>query len=307
VTQAAGSSQVAADLAGGTILNNNDPGIARTFTVASGALVGNLTDIRIELTGLTHTWAGDLMAEIVGPDGSKATVFHRIGKVLASGDKGDASDFGGGNIYRFSDLSTNSIWTAASAAAETAPIAAGEYFATIALSSSKVAMAPVFAGKPLVGTWTFRIADVGTGESAGGSVGAIKVTLVAGGTAFTGGMLADCDGDGISDLDAIAAGSVADCDEDGEVDVCAIERGVVDDTNGNGEPDVCEHLRGDLDLDGLVDASDLAILLSHWAIGGARPADGDLDGDGVVGAEDLASLVGNMTPHQSTGGATLPE
>jgi hypothetical protein len=47
-------------------------------------------------------------------------------------------------------------------------------------------------------------------------------------------------------------------------------------------------LPADLDGDGVVGASDLAILLGAW--GGKGPA--DLDGDGVVGASDLAILLG---------------
>jgi hypothetical protein len=310
VTQAAaatGGSTYTADLTGGVIPNNNTTGLARTFDLPTGALVGNLTDIRIELTGLTHTWVGDMMAEIVGPDGTKATVFNRIGKVLASGDKGDASDFGGGNVYRFSDLTTNSIWTAAAAAADTAPVAGGEYFATIALSPTKVPMAPVFAGKPLVGSWTFRIADIGTGEGAGGVISAVKVTLVAGGAAFAGGPEIDCDGDGIPDPDALASGAAEDCDDDGEIDVCAIDRGAVDDVNGNGEPDLCERMRGDLDLDGAVGASDLAILLSNWAWTDARIEDGDLDRDGVVGGRDLAILLAAFGQTPGAEGPSPPD
>lgn len=50
---------------------------------------------------------------------------------------------------------------------------------------------------------------------------------------------------------------------------------------------------GDLDGDGLVGASDLAILLGAWnATGGAA----DLDGDDLVGASDLAILLGLWTP-----------
>jgi hypothetical protein len=139
--------------------------------------------------------------------------------------------------------------------------------------------------------WTIRVADIGSGETAGGTIAGIKVTLVSATSAFAGAPSSDCDRDGVADDAAIASGSAEDCDDDGEVDVCAIERGATADANGNGEPDLCEHLRGDLDLDGLVDASDLAILLSNWARTDARIEDGDLDRDGVVGAADLAIML----------------
>jgi len=44
----------------------------------------------------------------------------------------------------------------------------------------------------------------------------------------------------------------------------------------------------DLNHDGLVNASDLAILLGNWGSSGS----GDIDHDGVVGAADLAALLG---------------
>jgi hypothetical protein len=45
----------------------------------------------------------------------------------------------------------------------------------------------------------------------------------------------------------------------------------------------------DLDGDGSVDASDLAILIGAWGQSGSAA---DIDGDGVVGASDLAQLIG---------------
>ncbi len=49
---------------------------------------------------------------------------------------------------------------------------------------------------------------------------------------------------------------------------------------------------GDLDGDGEVAGSDLALLLGSW---GAPGGDADLDGDGTVGASDLAVLLGAWT------------
>ena len=59
------------------------------------------------------------------------------------------------------------------------------------------------------------------------------------------------------------------------------------DANGNLVPDECEASAADLDADGSVGASDLAILLAQW--GGAGSA--DIDGDGSVGASDLSLLL----------------
>lgn len=78
----------------------------------------------------------------------------------------------------------------------------------------------------------------------------------------------------------------ADCDGDGVLDSCQILDEPRLDANSNGRLDICEPL-ADLDGDGVVGATDLAILLAAWGSRGL----GDLDGDGIVGAGDLAILM----------------
>ena len=58
------------------------------------------------------------------------------------------------------------------------------------------------------------------------------------------------------------------------------------------ERSVCEQGGpiGDLDGNGSVGGSDLAILLGAW---GSKGGPADLDGDGVVGGSDLAILLGS--------------
>jgi formylglycine-generating enzyme required for sulfatase activity len=99
----------------------------------------------------------------------------------------------------------------------------------------------------------------------------------------------DCDGNGLVDACEIADGTLADCDADGIPDLCAIEEGLAVDTDADGQPDRCERARGDLNLDGLVDGQDLAILLGLW--GQVDPPFGDFDGDGLIGSGDLAFLL----------------
>ncbi|HXY18235.1 MAG TPA: polysaccharide deacetylase family protein [Candidatus Nitrosopolaris sp.] len=50
---------------------------------------------------------------------------------------------------------------------------------------------------------------------------------------------------------------------------------------------------GDVNGDGMVNALDLSILLSHWNSSGATLATGDLNGDGTVNALDLSILLTN--------------
>jgi formylglycine-generating enzyme required for sulfatase activity len=99
----------------------------------------------------------------------------------------------------------------------------------------------------------------------------------------------DCDGNGLADACEISGGTLADCDADGIPDLCAIEEGLAVDSDADGQPDRCEWARGDLNLDGIVNGDDLAMLLGMW--GQIDPPFGDFDGDGLIGAGDLAFLL----------------
>ena len=67
------------------------------------------------------------------------------------------------------------------------------------------------------------------------------------------------------------------------------------DINQNSIPDECECL-ADLSDDGIVNPSDLAILLGFWGV--ENPALGDLNADGEVDPIDLAILLANWGPCQ---------
>jgi hypothetical protein len=93
----------------------------------------------------------------------------------------------------------------------------------------------------------------------------------------------DCNDNGIDDAIDIAGGLLVDTDGDGIADACD------DDPDGGPEP-----ATPDINVDGMVDAEDLAILLSSW--GNCVPGTScctDLDGNGTVGPGDLAILLGN--------------
>jgi hypothetical protein len=63
------------------------------------------------------------------------------------------------------------------------------------------------------------------------------------------------------------------------------------DVNSNLVGDACELARGDLNLDGIVNASDVPLFFNAWGSTGASPA--DFNFDGVVNAADFAILLGN--------------
>jgi hypothetical protein len=106
-----------------------------------------------------------------------------------------------------------------------------------------------------------------------------------------GGIGADCNLNGIGDLCDVQSGFDSDCDGDGLPDSCEMISDPEADKNLNFVLDRCEIARGDLDLDGEVGPSDLAVLLSLWGLSGDFVP--DLDGDGLVGPGDLAILLAN--------------
>jgi hypothetical protein len=63
------------------------------------------------------------------------------------------------------------------------------------------------------------------------------------------------------------------------------------DLNANGIGDVCEFARGDLNLDGIVDASDVPFFFNVW--GGVAGSPADMNFDGAVDATDFSILLGN--------------
>ena len=63
------------------------------------------------------------------------------------------------------------------------------------------------------------------------------------------------------------------------------------DINGNGFGDACELVRGDLNLDGIVNAADVPLLLNNWGV--VNPPLGDLDRNGIVNAADFARMLAN--------------
>jgi hypothetical protein len=89
----------------------------------------------------------------------------------------------------------------------------------------------------------------------------------------------------------------SDCNNDGVVDFGQLLNGVLFDANGNNIPDVCEFggCAGDINADGAVDGTDLAVVLSNW---GENPPKGlgDANGDGTVNGTDLAIVLGSWGP-----------
>ena len=135
----------------------------------------------------------------------------------------------------------------------------------------------------------------------------IRVVPVSGPGDFDGD--GDIDADDIDDLCDNMGGDVGtyDVDEDGDVDgddlVFLIENLVEWD---DGVDTGVGTNQGDFNLDGVVNATDLAIMKGAFGAGGVGYADGNANCDDVVNATDLAILKGTFGSDATTGGA-VPE
>lgn len=128
--------------------------------------------VQLSLQGLQHTWAGDLIATLTGPNGVTATMFHRIGQNNV-GSAGDSSDFGGN--YLMGDVG-GSLWQQAAALPAAGVIPSGGYYNVGAWQNvshnppngppPNTAFTTAFNGINPQGNWTLRITD-----NAGGDVG----------------------------------------------------------------------------------------------------------------------------------------
>jgi hypothetical protein len=84
----------------------------------------------------------------------------------------------------------------------------------------------------------------------------------------------------------------ADCNGDGIVDYGQILDGTFEDTNENGVPDPCDPCPGDVNDSGIVNGTDIAIILGAWGTSGGKFPRSDTDGNGIVDAADLAVVLG---------------
>lgn len=122
-----------------------------------------------------HTWAGDIVASLIAPNGDNVHLFSRVGSTTQTG-AGDSSDLLG--TYRFFATGA-SFSAAAAAAASTVAIAPGDYARS---SHALVTATPdrgvplfdadtysVFNGDGIDGNWTLRLTD-----HAGGDVGTVS-------------------------------------------------------------------------------------------------------------------------------------
>ncbi len=168
---------------------------------------GPPSDVQVSMTfgSPIHTWAGDVTAILIAPNGASQTLFGYTGSTTAGGC-GDSSDLAG--PYNFFDGAaappSGGWWQAATAAGAAASIATGDYRTTnrggagATNPQPATSMNPTFSGIPTSnGTWTLRVIDGGGGDT--GAVSAATLTLNAAAPPTNTQHVVDFDGDGKTD------------------------------------------------------------------------------------------------------------
>ena len=156
--------------AGFNIPDDDPTGITSSITITQDETV---TDVEVTLTGLNHTWAGDLTATISNGTVT-STLFARVGD--AGGTSGDSSVFNG--IYTFSDDGSD-LWAASNDAGFGGTIPTVDYAAS-GVNNSQVVLATDFANQSSAGTWTLFMSDAAQGDTGSLTGWGIQLTTISG-------------------------------------------------------------------------------------------------------------------------------
>ena len=257
-------------------------------------------------------------AEVLGEFGAAIGFDGTRLVVGAYREDGGAVDAGRVHVFEFS----SGAWAQVASVNSPTPVPTGEFGCAVAVESDAICVgaqretgritlsgqATLFRRVGAMWTAVARVASPASqaSEFAGASVALSSMRVVLGvplralsgpyqGCAQLFDLAADCDGDLVPDLAAIADGA-PDCNANSVPDACDIAADAVD-ADGNGVPDECEvkPCPADITGNGVVSGSDLALLLDEW--GSANPSPSvDLDGDGFVGASDLAMVLSSWGP-----------
>ncbi len=156
---------------GFSIPDGNTTGASSTITIPTSSNF-SITNITVTLNNLTHTWMGDLIANLTYvPTNTTVTLFNRIRRPsLASGD---SSNFNGN--YSFNDAFTGDLWSVAATGLTGFEIPSGNYFPTGAGSGTLVPILTSLGGSQSSGDWRLTISDNDTSET--GSLGSWTLNL----------------------------------------------------------------------------------------------------------------------------------
>lgn len=149
--------------------------ISSTINVVSAATITSFDSVTI--SGLRHSWAGDVVITLTSPTGTLVTLVNRLGQAAALSGFGDSSNYGGdgsdpitvGRDYTFVDSGGLNLLTVAGGIGDAVGIPGGTYDR----QNHQIAGAPfnttnTFAsltGEAIGGTWTLTASDWAGGDT----------------------------------------------------------------------------------------------------------------------------------------------
>jgi subtilisin-like proprotein convertase family protein len=155
------------------------PGVLQvTFNVTD---TDPVLSVDLTMTGLTHSWVGDLRATLSGPGGVPvASIFNQIGRAsTATSGFGDSSNFGGN--YRFIDSGADPYPPLIAGLGDFV-LPSGDYMATdstpVGTVGQQVFLNSVFGGSNPSGTWTLTITDFAGGDTGSLASATLNITAV---------------------------------------------------------------------------------------------------------------------------------
>ncbi|NMH28512.1 proprotein convertase P-domain-containing protein [Flavobacterium silvaticum] len=147
------------------IPDDSEIGIESPIEVTSDGTISNPEGISVTVE-LNHPFAGDVVVELVTPDGQSMPLIKRIGYGAAA-PFGLESPFAGGNFLVFTSAATTTISTSLT---ESQAVPGGTYLPTGTNDSypttiTMINMHEFLDGKSVAGIWKLRATDHAVGEA----------------------------------------------------------------------------------------------------------------------------------------------
>jgi subtilisin-like proprotein convertase family protein len=137
-----------------SIPDNNPTGITSTINIPSTGIITNINNVTISIN-LNHTWAGDIIATLISPQGMQVDLIKRLG-ATSTITAGWNADFNSNNTLNFNQLASGQIQNMN-------PIPSGTYLPSAGSIYSLGSLA-ILSTISIAGDWKLVISDLNAGD-----------------------------------------------------------------------------------------------------------------------------------------------